>query len=230
MNLQIKICGLTCATDAAAALEAGADWLGFVLYAGSPRAVSPVTLRGILQELGEAAEGKAVGVFVNALPAQVRDTALQCGLAAVQMHGDEAASDVLDMPVPVWRSVQVHGGGWRPQPSAWPASRYVVDAAVAGQYGGTGTTADWTCAAALARQVPVMLAGGLCPENVADAVRRVRPLGVDVSSGVEIRPGVKSHPALRAFITVARQSSAGLPLPFPVLSGTDLCCKKSDSF
>lgn len=101
---------------------------------------------------------------------------------------------------------------WHPPPlAAWPsAARYVVDAAAPGQYGGTGTTADWTQAAILARQVPIMLAGGLRPENVAEAVNIVRPLGVDVSSGVESEPGLKSHPALLAFIAAARRTDTGL--------------------
>jgi len=210
MKLEIKICGLTNALDAGAALAAGADYLGFVLYKGSPRAVTAEALSRILQEIGGSA--KAVGVFVNASPDEVRKTVMQCRLAAVQLHGDEAATDFSDMPVPVWRAVSMGAGsGWHPPPAAWPAAvRYVVDAAAPGRYGGTGTTADWTQAAMLARQVPIMLAGGLRPENVEEAVKMVRPLGVDVSSGVESRPGLKSHPSLLAFIAAVRRVSTSL--------------------
>lgn len=210
MKLEIKICGLTSAADACAAQEAGADWLGFVLYAGSPRGISPLALRDILKNLGDPV--KSVGVFVNAQPTWVREVALQCGLTAVQLHGDEVESEYSNMPVPTWRAVSFNGNDWHPSPQEWmTANRVVVDAAAPGQYGGSGMTADWERAATLARQRPVILAGGLRPENVADAVRQVRPLGIDVSSGVEIRPGVKSHPAIRAFITAARQAAANLP-------------------
>lgn len=209
MNLEIKICGLTNAGDVRAALEAGADYLGFVLYARSPRAVTPAVLEEILATTGAAP--RSVGVFVNTPADEVLDTVMRCGLAVAQIHGDEAASDFHGMPVPVWRAVSAANGAWTPPPATWPqANRYVVDAAVPGQYGGTGSTADWPLAAALAREVPVMLAGGLNPENIGNAVLRIRPLGVDVSSGVELRPGVKSHPALRAFITAARHAAAQL--------------------
>jgi len=210
MQIEIKICGLTNADDARAALDAGADYLGFVLYGKSPRAVTAEGVKAILRDAGGGS--KAVGVFVNASPDEVRDAVMHCGLAAVQIHGDETAQDFRDMPVPVWRALAAADGKWVPLPAAWPAAaRYIVDAAAPGQYGGTGSKADWALAAALAKQMPVMLAGGLRPENVEDAVNRVRPRGVDVSSGVELRPGIKSHPAIRTFIAAARRAAAGLP-------------------
>ena len=204
--IQVKICGLTTLEDARAAREAGADYLGFVLYAGSPRAVRPSVLERITGELGEGA--RAVGVFVNTPPDVVRETAVRCGLAAVQLHGGETPDAYRDMPVPVWRAVAVDAAGCRPDPAGWPADRYVVDAAAPGVHGGSGTQADWVRAASLARQWPVMLAGGLTPGNVVAALRQVRPLGVDVASGVEDRPGVKSHEAVRAFIAAVRRVEA----------------------
>jgi len=204
MKIEIKICGLTNLADAEVALAAGADYLGFVLYERSPRAVSVETLASIVHRLGQGV--RAVGVFVNASPEFVRDTALLGGLAAVQIHGDEPPEAFAAMPVPVWRSLSVSGQGCKPEPAAWPAARYIADAAAPGLYGGTGTLADWDQAAALATQVPLMLAGGLTAANVAEAIRAVRPLGVDVSSGVEAEPGRKSHEAVRAFITAARQA------------------------
>jgi phosphoribosylanthranilate isomerase len=208
LGVEIKICGLTNLEDARVALAAGADYLGFVLYARSPRAVPVEALASIVRDLGEGV--RAVGVFVNSTPAFVRDTALHCGLAAVQIHGDELPDAFAAMPVPVWRSVAVSRDGCSPEPSAWPAARYVADAAAPGLYGGTGSLADWNQAAALATRVPLMLAGGLTAANVAAAIREVRPLGVDVSSGVEAEPGRKSHAAVRAFIANARQAAAGL--------------------
>lgn len=209
MKIEIKICGLTSLGDARVALEAGADYLGFVLYERSPRAVPVDALASIVRGLGQGV--RAVGVFVNASPAFVRETALRCGLSAVQIHGDESPEAFASMPVPVWRSLSVSAEGCKPEPAAWPAARYLADAAAPGAYGGTGTLADWDQAAVLAKRVPLMLAGGLTVANVAAAIRQVRPLGVDVSSGVEAEPGRKSHEAVRAFVAAARQAADDLP-------------------
>ncbi len=206
MKIEIKICGLTSLADARVALAAGADYLGFVLYERSPRAVPVDALASIVNELGVGV--RSVGVFVNASPEFVRETALRCGLAAVQIHGDESPDAFCAMPVPVWRSLSVGAYGCQPEPAAWPAARYIADAAAPGLYGGSGTLADWELAAVLATRVPLMLAGGLTAANVAAAIRQVRPLGVDVSSGVESAPGRKSHEAVRAFIAAARQAAA----------------------
>ncbi|MBN1557237.1 MAG: phosphoribosylanthranilate isomerase [Lentisphaerae bacterium] len=202
MTLEIKICGLTCAEDARIALDAGADYLGFVFYPDSPRAVTAPRAAAILAALGRPC--RAVGVFVNAVPDEVARVAAACGLHAVQIHGDEPADAFAGFPVPVWRAVRCGTEGVRPDPAAWPAQRYVVDAAVPGRYGGTGVRADWERAARLAAAQPVMLAGGLTPDNVAGAVRTVRPLGVDVSGGVEAAPGRKDPARLAAFIRGAR--------------------------
>jgi phosphoribosylanthranilate isomerase len=137
----------------------------------------------------------------------VAEVARACALHAVQIHGDERAEDFARMPVPVWRAVRIEpgGNGPAPPPEQWPAAvRYVVDAAGAGKYGGSGRVADWAAAAGLARSHPVMLAGGLRAGNVARAIRAVRPLGVDVSSGVESRPGKKDLGQLEAFVRNAR--------------------------
>ncbi len=206
MRIDIKICGLTNVNDARVAVETGADYLGFVFYAKSPRAVSPSTVAGILEKLGQPV--RAVGVFVNAPPSEICETVRICGLCVIQMHGDEVAADADGLPVPVWRAVAYEGAHWSPDPSSWAAERYVVDAAAPGQYGGSGVRADWCAAHSLARQVPVLLAGGLCPENVQEALRRVRPAGVDVSSGVESEPGRKSAAAIHAFIHAVREVDA----------------------
>lgn len=203
-QLAVKICGLTNKDDAIAALDLGADYLGFILYAGSPRGITATELMRILERI--QATRKAIGVFVNESRANVEKMAGDCGLYAVQIHGDEEPETFVDMPVPVWRSVWLHDGVYKPSPEKWQASRYVIDAAVPGLYGGTGIAADWNEAAGLAVKYPVMLAGGLTPDNVADAVRIVKPLGVDVAGGVEAEPKKKDHGKMKAFIKAAKQA------------------------
>lgn len=217
-QIQIKICGLTNFSDAKAALEAGADFLGFVLYAGSSRCISATALRRIAERF--QGNPKAIGVFVN----EQRDTVLQiasdCNLYAVQLHGDEAHDDFKSLEIPVWRSLRIQPACSHPpeaqrtgreslispMPEKWPAARYVVDAAVPGRYGGSGMIADWPAAADLAKRVPVMLAGGLTPDNVREAILIVQPLGVDIASGVEKAPGKKDYGKLKAFIKAVRKN------------------------
>jgi phosphoribosylanthranilate isomerase len=206
-RVEIKICGLTTRDDAAAALEAGADYVGFVFWARSPRAVAPGAVARIVAVLG--AEAKAVGVFVNASPKEVVRIVGDCGLHAAQIHGDERAEAFAGIGCRVWRAVRRIRGRWQPAPGRWRAERYVVDAAVEGRYGGSGVLADWPAAAQLAGRRPVMLAGGLTPDNVAPAVRMVRPLGVDVSSGVESAPGRKDYREMKRFIRAARSALQG---------------------
>ena len=200
--VEVKICGLTNADDVKAALEAGVDFLGFVLYVRSPRGVTATRLKRILDKIDGG--GKAVGVFVNESRDRVEKIARDCGLCAVQIQGDEKPTEFIDMPVPVWRAVRFRNGSFMPPPEKWRAERYVVDAAVPGLYGGTGVAADWHEAATLAAGYPVMLAGGLTPENVGEAVRIVKPLGVDVASGVETEPGEKSYTKMKQFIEAVK--------------------------
>lgn len=203
-EVEVKICGLTNRDDAVAALDLGADYLGFILYSGSPRGITAADLMRVLERVQGAR--KAIGVFVNELRANVEKIAGECGLYAVQLHGDEEPGEFADMPVPIWRAVRLRDGVYKPVPEAWQAARYVIDAAVPGLYGGTGVSADWDVASEFAGRHPVMLAGGLTPGNVADAVRIVKPLGVDVAGGVEAEPGKKDHVKLKQFIEAARQA------------------------
>ncbi len=202
MGVDVKICGLTNRDDALQALDAGADYLGFILYAKSPRYIAAADLRRLLEGLGRPVQ--AVGVFVNLAPHDVQVVAMDCGLAVVQIHGDEAGAGFTEVTAPVWRALRRCEGGWQPGPEQWPAVRYVVDATVPGEYGGTGVLADWNAAAVLAETRATMLSGGLNAENVAEAVRRVRPVGVDVSSGVEASPGKKDPARVAAFIRAAK--------------------------
>ncbi len=204
--MDIKICGLTNIDDARAARDAGADFLGFVLYSRSPRGISETALRNIADELDGSC--RLVGVFVNELPDRVALIASDCGLCAVQLHGDELHREFAGLPVPVWRSVRLlHDEAPDPAPDQWPAARYVVDSFIPGVYGGTGVKADWGYAAALAKSFPVMLAGGLTRENVAEAIGVVQPVGVDAASGIEREPGRKDHAKIKAFIAAARSVS-----------------------
>jgi phosphoribosylanthranilate isomerase len=202
----IKICGLTTLADARWALEQGADCLGFVLYRQSPRGITVSQLREILQGLpGEVA---AVAVVVNETSAFLEALVRECRLRAVQFHGDEAAGTVAPGGVASWRAARWQGGRWMPDPAVWQAERYVMDAAAPG-YGGSGMKIDWEAAGALARRYPALLAGGLGPDNVAEAISKVRPLGVDVASGVEQAPGRKDPVKVAEFIRAARVAFGG---------------------
>ena len=201
---EIKICGLTNLPDARMAMDAGADYLGFVLYERSRRRITPGALRRLLDRLPAGA--RAIAVFVNARRELVEILARDCRLHAIQLHGDERLADWIDMPVPVWRAARLQHGKPDPAPDQWPTARYVLDATVPGRYGGTGRTADWAKAAKLARQAPLMLAGGLTQNNVAEAIRIVAPLGVDTASGVEKAPGKKDHRKVAAFIQAVKKA------------------------
>lgn len=198
MRVEVKICGMTNIDDARAAIAMGADYIGFVFYAKSPRHVSPAQVAGIVRELGSGV--RAVGVFVNETREKALEIAGKCGLYAVQLHGDELPADFTAAPIPIWRAIKFFKNLWTPDPAAWNAERYLIDATVSGIYGGSGVKADWREAADLAGRVKVMLAGGLTPDNVSEAISAVRPAGVDVVSGVEAEPGKKDHGKMKSFI------------------------------
>jgi phosphoribosylanthranilate isomerase len=164
--------------------------------------VTAEQVKKILARVGS--DARAVGVFVNALRDEVLRTAEACGLYAVQLHGDEQAADFQDTGLRVWRALRVGPNGPQPAPEDWAVERYVVDAAAPGIYGGTGVEADWAQARLLARCMPVLLAGGLTSETVAEAIRDVRPRGVDVVSGVESVPGRKDRRKMRRFVDAVR--------------------------
>lgn len=203
-GIEVKICGVTREVDVAAALDLGADYLGFILYPESPRGITASRMIQIVDAL-EIAD-RSVGVFVNMPRDDVEKIATDCGLRAVQLHGDEVANDFMDMSVPIWRVVRL---GDTLAADGWNAERYVIDALAPGQYGGTGQTVDWDDAAVFARDHAVMLAGGLDPTNVSEAIGVVAPVGVDVVSGVEAEPGLKDIEKMREFIQNAKGHRAG---------------------
>lgn len=202
MSTEIKICGLTQLEDALKAVELGADYLGFILYEKSPRYIQPAKLA--LLVAGLPAGTKCVGVFVNSPAEEVISIADKCSLSVLQMHGDEDLRELPAMPLPLWKAVRVAPGTTELPDDAEVAERVLLDTSVEGLYGGTGRDIDLEAAAVIAQQAPVMLAGGMNPENVAGAVRQVRPLGVDVASGVEASPGIKDHTKMIAFFDAVR--------------------------
>jgi phosphoribosylanthranilate isomerase len=204
--MKIKICGITNPEDAAWAVSAGADAVGFVLYRKSPRFVEPTVVRNIVAGLPPFV--LPIGVFVNEEAAVVRKLLDDCGLAMAQLHGDETAAYCQTLGRPALKALRVRDGGTLLNLAEFQESAHVrgflLDAFSEQAYGGTGRTVDWTLAAEAALSAPVILAGGLTPDNVSDAIHRVRPYGVDVSSGVEACPGKKDPAKVKAFIEAAR--------------------------
>jgi len=195
----IKICGITRVEDAEAAVACGANALGFVFWPKSPRFVDPFRARAIVSALPPFVT--TVGVFVNQPAEHINGVASLVGLGAVQLHGDETPEFAALMRRPVIKAIAMGGVGaglGRPDIADWSERVMILlDAHDPQQRGGTGQTIDWQQAAGVAGSRRVLLAGGLTPENVAEAVRHVRPFGLDVSSGVEASPGVKDHQKLR---------------------------------
>ena len=190
-------------TDALAAMDAGADLIGFNFYPKSPRYIEVGSCRDIMSVMQKHGHIMYVGVFVNASVATICATMETLGLSLAQLHGDESSEMLNDLDgkaFKAFRGVPEKLDGFARQ----NAPALLVDASVKGSYGGTGITADWTAAAALARQYPLLLAGGLTPENVAQAVQQVRPWGVDVASGVESAPGEKDPKKMKAFVQAVR--------------------------
>jgi len=205
--VRVKICGITNAADALAAIDAGANQLGFNFYANSPRNISKPEAAKIRPQL--PTKVKAVGIFVNALPAEVTAMQKSLKLDAAQLHGDESPETAAEIArsVAVIKAFRVDSDFPLATLDEYPdAFAYLLDAANAGQYGGTGHTTDWDVARRAAAQHRIILAGGLKVENVAAAVRIVRPYGVDVASGVESKPGKKDHGRLREFIQEVRRA------------------------
>lgn len=202
---KIKICGIKTVSEALAAMEAGADLIGFNFYPKSPRYIDVGRCRDIMSVMRKYGHIVYVGVFVNVPTAVICATLETLGLSLAQFHGDETPEmlHALDgKAFKAFRGVPEHIDGFARQTP--PA--LLVDASVKGAYGGTGITADWKGAAELAKKYPLLLAGGLTPENVAEAVDRVKPWGVDVASGVEATPGVKDVSRMKAFVNAVKET------------------------
>ncbi|MBI9049215.1 MAG: phosphoribosylanthranilate isomerase [Anaerolineaceae bacterium] len=204
----VKICGITSINDALAAVGSGADMLGFNFYEKSPRCISRQTCQEIMQALPEG-KVTTVGVFVNASAEQIISIMDDCGLDLAQLSGDEDPQILASLGTRAFKGLRpADEDSLQSDLARYPAHEgspaWLVDAYRPGTFGGTGHTADWQLAARLAWQFPILLAGGLRPENVADAIAQVHPWGVDVASGVEISPGVKDHLKMQEFIKNAK--------------------------
>lgn len=200
-HLLVKICGVTTAADAMLAADAGADAVGVNFWSGSKRYVAPAAAREVVAAIPSGV--LRVGVFVNALAADVARAVGELGLDRVQLHGDETLASYAGFdPELLIRAVRVQDAASFAAAERWQAGLWLYDGFVEG-YGGAGTPAPWPLIAAHARR-PFLLAGGLTPDNVADAIRATRPNGVDVASGVESHVGVKDARKLAAFIAAAR--------------------------
>ena len=211
---KIKICGIKTVTDALAAIHAGADYLGFNFYPKSARFIEKESCAEITSVLKkDYPRIKLVGVFVNSPVEDVNDILETCSLDLAQLHGDETPEMVKAFNGKAFKAIRLSS-----ETSVYPFLKsvsesvhpfakqsvdnpaFLVDAAVKGLYGGSGVTADWSAAAELAKKYPLLLAGGLTAENVAEAVGRVKPWGVDVASGVESAPGEKDAGKMVEFV------------------------------
>ncbi len=234
---KIKICGIKTLKDALAAIEAGADYLGFNFYPKSVRFIEKTACAEITSVLKrEHPNIKLVGVFVNSPVDEVKDILQTCHLDLAQLHGDETPEMLSAFNGKAFKAIRLSSSEFfetsvypflypltasahllakqsvSPSVHPFPSVEYpslLIDAAVKGVYGGSGVTADWTAAAELAKKYPLLLAGGLTPENVADAVRQVQPWGVDVASGVESVPGEKDAGKMIQFVKEVKRLEIG---------------------
>ena len=221
----IKICGIKTLKDALAAIDSGADYLGFNFYSKSVRFIEKsacVEITSVLKR--EHPQIELVGVFVNFPVDEIKDILQTCQLDLAQLHGDETPEMLTALNGKAFKAIRlsaiesaetsispflqsVANIRYPFQQSALPAM--LIDAAVKGVYGGSGVIADWTAAAQLAKKYPLLLAGGLTPENVADAVKQVTPWGVDVASGVESTPGEKDAGKMVQFVKEVKRVEIG---------------------
>ena len=205
MPVKVKICGITNLADGMAAAEEGADALGFVFYDQSPRHISVEAAAGLIRQL--PAFVMKVGVFVNAPEDLVVRASRECGLNLLQFHGDEKPDYCLQFGLMSMKAFRIRDAASLQALRNYPTDAWLLDAYSPGKPGGTGETFNWDLALEARNWGrPIFLAGGLTSKNVAEAVQRAQPYGVDVSSGVEATPGEKDQAKLRAFIQAAKSA------------------------
>jgi phosphoribosylanthranilate isomerase len=205
VDVKVKMCGITSVGDAEAAVEAGADALGLMFYPGSPRRISLATAQAIERQLPPFII--RVGVFADPAPEDVLSAMHQCGLNLLQFHGQETPEFCGQFGIMTMKAFRIRDAQSLREIPNYQTDAFLLDSYVAGKAGGTGETFNWELAVEAGKfGKPIFLAGGLTPENVADAVRTVRPFGVDVSSGVEQSPGKKDPKKMRDFIAAVRSA------------------------
>jgi phosphoribosylanthranilate isomerase len=210
MDVKVKICGVTSVEDAQAAVAAGADAVGLMFCPGSPRRIPVETAQAIERSLPPAV--LRVGVFADPAPEEVFAVMRQCGLNLLQFHGRETPEFCRQFGLMTMKAFRIRDAQSLLEIANYQTDAVLLDSCVPGMAGGTGATFNWALAVE-ARKFgkPIFLAGGLTPENVAEAVRTVRPFAVDVSSGVEQSPGKKDAAKMRAFVAAARSASVQAP-------------------
>jgi len=200
----IKICGITRVEDAERSLALDVEWLGLNFWPGSKRRCDEAIARQIV----DAVAGRAVviGVFVDASVDEMRRVLKETGVHMAQLHGDESVETFEAMHPRAFKALRATGPEVLEQAQRFGGEHLLLDAHVPGAVGGTGVVCDWGLAAELARVRPLTLAGGLKPDNVAEAIARVRPVRVDVASGVESAPGIKDAALLDDFVSAVRHA------------------------
>ncbi len=203
---RVKICGITSPEDAGLAVEAGAHALGFNFVSGTPRCLAPEIAGAIIAGLPPLVA--AVGVFLDQPLEHVLRVSALAGVTAVQLHGAEGVDYARRIPLKVIKAIAVGDAAALAAMAGYPAHAFLLDSHRTGEAGGTGQTFPWGVALEARRHGRIVLAGGLTPDNVGEAVRRVRPFAVDVASGVERSPGRKDPQKVRAFIDAVRRADA----------------------
>jgi len=203
-EVRVKICGITRVEDALAALRLGADALGFNFWPASRRYLPPSAARAILARLPPFAT--TVGVFVNQPEEEIRAITAASGVQVLQLHGDEPPALCARLPWPVVKAIPVDQVRALSGLLSYEVSAFLLDTPSRG-FGGSGVPFDWSLAEGVSEVAPVILAGGLDPDNVAEAIRAVRPYAVDVASGVESSPGVKDVAKMARFIARAKEAA-----------------------
>jgi phosphoribosylanthranilate isomerase len=199
---RVKICGITNLADARVAVDAGADMLGLIFYPPSPRYVTPEQARTIVASVPPSLP--TIGVFVNEDAATVSRIARVSGVQMVQLHGEESPALCRQLPWPVIKTFRFTARVHPEMMRQYTVAAYLIEGFHADLYGGGGAVADWQCVATLQQYGRIILAGGLTADNVAAAIRTVRPYAVDVCSGVEAAPGKKAGHKVRAFVARAK--------------------------
>ncbi len=211
--MRVKVCGITSYEDAAMALDQGVDALGFNFFPPSPRYIRPADARLIIRRIPPLAV--TVGLFVNvAEPDMVSEIAHAAGVQVLQLHGDETpeyCARLADWPVV--KALRIGESGIPHNTQSYPVQAFLLDARDEALFGGTGKSFDWSLAKGIKRIRPIILAGGLRPDNVREAIRVVEPYGVDVCSGVETAPGKKDAGKLLEFMNEVRNVSYSLRRP-----------------